>query len=232
MMLNGGKSLRKIKAILFDMDGVLVHSEPVITEASIRSLKNWGIDASRKDFHEFTGMGEDRFIGGVAEKYGVTYEVAMKNKAYEIYLDIVNEKLGRYEATVPTLEMLKKEGYRLVLASAADRIKVIANLNAAGIDENLFCAILSGNDVIKKKPHPDIYVLAASKAGCAPENCVVVEDALSGLAAAHSAGIPCICVETSFSYNVLKNNGAEYICTDIGGIPEGIKYLTGCTERV
>lgn len=215
----------KIKAVLFDMDGVLVHSEPVITAAAILALKNWDIRAKAEDFHEFTGMGEDRFIGGVAEKYGMPYDASMKHKAYEIYLDIVKEKIGIYPAALPTLTMLRDSGFRLVLASSADKIKVDANLKAAGIDEKLFCAIISGDDTAKKKPFPDIYLLAAEKAGCKAKECIVVEDALSGLEAAHAAGMPCICVTTSFSKDILKNNGADHICGDIGGVPAGIEYI-------
>jgi HAD superfamily hydrolase (TIGR01509 family) len=216
-----------IKAVLFDMDGVLVDSESVITEASIRALRDWGINAKSSDFHEFTGMGEDRFIGGVAEKYGMSYTLDMKRKAYEIYLTIVDDMIGMYPAAVPVLRELNGVGYRLVLASAADRIKVDANLRAAGIDSGLFCAILSGDDVVNKKPAPDVYLLAAEKAGIAPENCVVVEDALGGLAAAHAAGMRCICITTSFSEEILRENGAEYICADISGVPAGVKQLNG-----
>jgi len=214
-----------IQAVLFDMDGVLVDSERVITEAGRRALREWDIEAAAEDFHEFTGMGEDRFIGGVAEKHGVPYILDMKRRTYEIYLEIVDENITRYPATVPTLAALREAGLRLVLASSADRVKVDANLRAAGIDPALFCAILSGDDVANKKPAPDIYLLAASKAGCQPEACVVVEDALSGLHAAHSAGMRCICVTTAFSEDVLRSNGADYICPDIGGVPNGIAFF-------
>ncbi|MDR0293422.1 MAG: HAD-IA family hydrolase [Oscillospiraceae bacterium] len=73
---------------------------------------------------------------------------------------------------------------------------------------------------------PDIYLLAAEKAGCAPKDCAVVEDALGGLAAAHAAGMPCVCVTTSFSAEVLRENGADYVCGDVGGVTEGIAFLS------
>ena len=57
-----------MKAVLFDMDGVLVNSEPVIIEASLRTLRKYGVEAKETDFKEFTGMGDDLFIGGVARK--------------------------------------------------------------------------------------------------------------------------------------------------------------------
>jgi len=215
----------RISAVLFDMDGVLVDSEPVITEAALRALKDWGINAKASDFREFTGMGEDRFVGGVAEKYNVPYTLDMKRKAYEIYLTIVEDKIVLYPDTVTILKRLKNDCLKLALASAADMIKVDANLRAAGIDRGIFGAVLSGNDVVNKKPAPDVYVLAAKKLGCAPENCVVVEDAISGLAAAHAAGMLCICVTTSFAEEKFRDKGADYICTDISGVLKGIEFL-------
>ncbi|MBP3588704.1 MAG: cytidine deaminase, partial [Clostridia bacterium] len=68
----------KYKAILFDMDGVLIESEWLMRDTSIQSLAEHGVQAKHEDFLEFTGCGEDRFIGGVAEKYGLTYTFAMK----------------------------------------------------------------------------------------------------------------------------------------------------------
>ena len=217
--------MARISAVLFDMDGVLVDSEPVITEAALNALKEWGIKAKSSDFREFTGMGEDRFVGGVAEKYNVPYTLDMKKKAYEIYLTIVEDKIVIYPDTVAILKELKGVGLKLALASAADSIKVDANLRAAGIDSELFGAVLSGNDVVNKKPAPDVYMLAAKKVGCAPEKCVVVEDAISGLAAAHAAGMLCICVTTSFTEEKFREKGADYVCTDISGVPKGIEFL-------
>ena len=67
----------KYKAILFDMDVVLIESEFLMRHAAIRALADYGITAKHEDFREFTGMGEDKFVGGVAEKYGHTYDKAM-----------------------------------------------------------------------------------------------------------------------------------------------------------
>ena len=74
----------KYKAILFDMDGVLIESEFLMRASAIHALAQYGIEAKHEDFVEFTGMGEDKFVGGVAEKYGHTYTFDMKEKAYEM----------------------------------------------------------------------------------------------------------------------------------------------------
>ncbi len=210
--------MAEVKAVLFDMDGVLVNSEPVITEAAIRALGEFGVQATEADFHPFTGMGEDRFIGGVAELYGKAYDIAMKARAYEIYQEIVGSMIEIYPGTLPLLEKLKERGIPTALASSADLIKVKANLNAAGINEGLFCAIVCGEDVVHKKPAPDIYLLAASRLGQAPSGCVVVEDAISGIRAANAAGMRSVAVTTSFDAEILKKEGATAVCQDISGV--------------
>ena len=73
------------QAVLFDMDGVLIESEWLMRASAIQALADYGVTARDEDFLEFTGCGEDRFVGGVAEKHGVPYDTAMKERAYDYY---------------------------------------------------------------------------------------------------------------------------------------------------
>ena len=198
-----------IRAILFDMDGVLVDSEPVITKAARLALTEYGIPAQDADFHPFTGMGEDRFIGGVAEKYGAPYRLEMKQRTYAIYLEIVAAEIGTYPGIPGLLAALHGQGIRTAVASSADAVKVHANLPAAGIDATLFDVVLSGEDVVHKKPAPDIFLLAAQRLGIDPADCLVVEDALSGVRAAKAAGMACVAVTSSFTPDRLLEAGAD-----------------------
>ncbi len=206
----------KYKAVLFDMDGVLIDSEWLIRAASIQALAEYGISAEHEDFLEFTGMGEDRFIGGVAEKYGLTYDPAMKLRAYDFYGQRVKE-----DAVVPIgvkemLETLHSRGVKLAICSAADRRKVLYNLSALGVREDLFTAIVSGNEVARKKPFPDIYLRGAELVGEAPADCLVAEDAISGVQAAHAAGMDAAAVPTTFTREQLQNGAApEYMLNGI-----------------
>lgn len=217
--------MRNCKAVLFDMDGVLVNSEPVITEAAIQALREFGIEASYSDFHQFTGMGEDRFIGGVAELHGKQYRLEMKDRAYGIYQEIIPDLIEVYAGALPLLERLKHANVPAALASSADIVKVKANLEAAKIPESLFCTVISGNDVERKKPFPDIYLLAASRCCADPGDCVVVEDAISGIQAAKAAGMRCVAVMTSFDEATLRNAGADAVCGDISGVWECLEGI-------
>lgn len=201
----------EIKGIIFDMDGVLVDSEPVIEAAARAGLAEFGVNALPEDFTPFVGTGEDSYIGGVAEKYGVPYRLEMKTRVYRIYLEIVESELGLFVGVPELLEKLKRRGYRLALASSADRIKIDANLKAAGIGHDFFEVILSGDDVERKKPHPDIYLKACAELKLDPKKTLVVEDALNGVQAAAAAGCLCCGVTGSFSAEALKAEGADYI---------------------
>ncbi len=226
MMIN-----KKIKAVIFDMDGVLVDSEPVIESAAISALKEYGVDARPEDFISFVGAGDGRFIGGVAEKHGLSYKEEMKDRLYEIYFQILEDKLGVFEGVIPLLDRLEKERYILALASSADRIKVEANLKAAGIREGYFERILAGEDVSRKKPSPEIYFKTAEKLGVAPGGCAVVEDALNGVKAAKSAGMRCIGVSTSFSAEELAASGADYVCGDISEVHDALGRINREGEK-
>lgn len=206
----------KYKAVLFDMDGVLIESEWLIRAASIQSLEEYGIHAKHEDFLEFTGMGEDRFIGGVAEKYGLTYDPAMKQRAYDFYGQRVKEDAEVPRGVKEMLETLHSRGVKLAICSAADRRKVLFNLSALGVPEELFTAIVSGNEVARKKPFPDIYLRGAELVGEAPETCLVVEDAISGVQAAHAAGMDAAAVPTTFTKEQLQSGAVpEYMLNEV-----------------
>ena len=201
--------------IIFDMDGVLVDSEPVIEAAAIAGLKEYGVEAEPEDFTPFIGAGEDRYIGGVAEKYGVAYKKEMKDRVYEIYLEIVDDKLKVFKGTKEVLNQLTDDGYNLALASSADAVKIEANLKVADISQSLFEAIVSGEDVEEKKPAPEIYLKTADKMGEAPATCLVVEDSVHGVKSAKAANMKCAAITTSFSREELKEAGADFVGEDI-----------------
>ena len=213
-------------AIIFDMDGVLVNTEPVINKAAILGLKEFGVNSIEDDFTPFIGRGEDKYIGGVAEKYGVPYKSEMKDRVYEIYFEILDLMNSPNPDVLDCLTTLRKKDFALVLASSADRIKIKANLKAAHIPQNIFRVILGAEDVIHKKPAPDIYLKAAEKINYPAKNCLVVEDAINGIQAAKNAGMKCIAYTSTFDKKVLENEGPDFICNSFNGICETILEYT------
>jgi len=206
----------KYKAILFDMDGVLIESEWLMRDTAIQSLAERGVQAKHEDFLEFTGCGEDRFIGGVAEKYGLKYEFAMKERAYDFFGERVLEETDVPEGVKEMLETVHARGLKMAVCSAADRRKVMYNLLAIGVTEDKFGAFITGSDVERKKPFPDIYLMGAERLGVKPEECLVVEDAVSGVQAGHAAGMDVAAVPTTFSPKELQERvHPEYLLNHI-----------------
>lgn len=208
-----------IKGVLFDMDGVLADSEQFICKAAIMMFAELGIKAEPHDFEPFIGTGENRYIGGVAEKYGMSVEIEkVKARTYEIYVDIIKGNLKPLPGATRLVNRCRQLGLKLALATSADRIKMEANLHEIGIPSSLFDATITGLDVENKKPFPDIYIKAAEKIGLKPAECLVVEDAVSGIKAALNAGCRCLAVSTSFDRSMLS--GADWICDTLENIPE------------
>ena len=89
------------------------------------------------------------------------------------------------------------------------------NLQAIGVTEDLFTAFITGSEVERKKPFPDIYLEGARRVGVAPEKCLVVEDAISGIKAAHAGGMDAVCVPTTFTKEQLQQVEPEYFLEHI-----------------
>jgi HAD superfamily hydrolase (TIGR01509 family) len=208
--------MKDYKSILFDMDGVLIESEYLMRASAIRALADYGVTARHEAFLEFTGMGEDRFVGGVAEKHGLVYKTEMKELAYDYFGQRVKEEAHVPAGVKEMLEALHRKGLTLAVCSAADLRKVRYNLMAIGVDESIFSALVTGSDVARKKPFPDIYLEGARRIGIEPQDCLVIEDAISGIQAAHAAGMDAVGVPTTFSQDVLREKAApEYMLDEI-----------------
>lgn len=188
-----------IKAILFDMDGVLVDSEEFIFEAARLMFAEHSIQVKPEDALPFIGTGENNYISGIGKANGFEVDIVRdKARTYEIYGEIVHGKLQALPGTHDFIRQCREKELKMAVASSADRVKIEINLRETGLNADIFDAIVSGEEVERKKPFPDIYVLAAKKINIPVESCLVIEDAVSGIAAAKSAGAKCLALTTSF----------------------------------
>jgi HAD superfamily hydrolase (TIGR01509 family) len=211
------------KAVIFDMDGVLTDSEPLINAAAVAMFKELGLVVRPEDFFPFIGTGENSYIGGVAEKHGFPLDIpAAKKRTYEIYLEMVPTRLRAFPGAVELARKLKARGVRIAVASSADLIKIEANLNKIGLPPTEWDAIVCAEHVTHKKPAPDIFLAAARKLGLAPAECVVIEDAINGIQAAKAAGMRCVAVASSFpadqlhEADLVRETIAEVRLSDLG----------------
>ena len=193
-----------MRAVIFDMDGVLTDSEPLICQAAMEMFRERGLVVQPGDFHPFVGTGENRYLGGVAEQYGMTLDiVAAKARTYELYLAMVPERLEAFPGAVELVRRCRAAGWVCAVASSADRIKIEANLNKIGLPPGTWQAIVTAEDVERRKPDPDIFLMAANRLGVTPAECTVVEDAVNGVAAAKAAGMRCVAVASTFAAQLL-----------------------------
>jgi HAD superfamily hydrolase (TIGR01509 family) len=209
---------KQLQAVLFDMDGVLLDSEEFICRAGIMMFKEKGFEVSPDDFLEFTGMGENRYLGGVAEKNGIPFDLEKdKARTYEIYAEIVSGKLKPFDGVLDFIEKCRSRGLKMAVASSADPPKVKVNLEEIGIHPSTFGTVVTGLDIEHKKPAPDIFLKAAANLGVDSTRCLVIEDAISGVSAGLAAGARVLALTTSFSAAELDEaNWIAPLLCDVG----------------
>jgi HAD superfamily hydrolase (TIGR01509 family) len=211
----------RFRGVVFDMDGVLCDSEPFICEAATRMFaERHGQIVCREDFVPFVGAGENRYLGGVAEKYGVRLDLeADKKRTYDIYLEIIRGRLEPLAGVGEFLADCRGLGMKAAVATSADQVKMRGNLAEIGMPAEMFDVTVNGLEVVHKKPDPEIFLLAIQRLGLPPADCLVVEDAPNGIQAAMAAGARRLGLTTSFSAADLTAAGAEWIAPDLAHVP-------------
>jgi beta-phosphoglucomutase-like phosphatase (HAD superfamily) len=229
------------RGIIFDMDGVLTDSEWFIAEAGrLMFAEIHKTAVTHNDFLPFAGLGENRFLGGVAEKYGIAAFDVERDKArtYEIYADIVRGKLHALPGAVEFVRRCRALGLKTALATSTDYVKMMTSLTeiglikpqipaaeigfagaiAAAVENTAFDAMVNGLDVERRKPFPDIFLEAASRIEVKAEHCWVVEDSVGGVAAAKAAGMRCLALLTTFPEQEIRDAGADMVVQDLSCI--------------
>jgi len=202
-----------IRGYIFDMDGVLCDSEAFIAEAAMRMFhERYGVEVLTEDFVPFVGAGEDRYLAGVAEKYGIRLRLADdKRETYRLYGECVRGRLKPLPGVKEFIYCARNKGLRLAVATSADETKLMVNLREIGLDPALFDALVNGLDIAHKKPAPDIFLEAARRLELDPAECIVFEDAINGIQAAQAAGARSIGITSSFPGSLLLEAGAEAV---------------------
>lgn len=206
------------KGIIFDMDGVLVDSEPFIIKAVIKALAEFGLKITAQDFHPFTGTGEKNCVRGIAKNYNFPIDIEKATtRTYDIYLELIRGNLKPLPGAKEFITECKRLGKKISVATSADMRKAAGNFAQLKIPPETFDAIISSNNVKHTKPVPDIFLLAAEKMGIDPKDCLVIEDAPSGIQAGKAAGCRCLAITSSFTPD--KLTGADFYAPDLANVP-------------
>jgi len=204
-----------IEGILFDMDGVLIDSEPVILHAAMTYFERIGVTVQSEDFTPFIGAGDKRFLCGVAEKYGVSIDFEeARETLFSLYATYAMDR-GPLEGVHRFISNARKAGLKLALATSAARTKAEINLRAIGLAESDFDCMVTGESIKRNKPNPDIYQLASLSMGLPPQECLVIEDAINGIRAGKQAGCSVCAVATTFSVSELVDAGSDYVLSSL-----------------
>ena len=217
-------SARRFDAVVFDLDGTLCDSEPFIAAAAAEALRRrYGIIVAVEDFAPFVGAGDDRFISGAAASHGVAADLAIdKPLTYEVYLELIPGALQPIAGAHAFVAMLRAAGLRLALATGSDRLKLRGNLAAIGLPEAAFDVVVSAEDVVRKKPDPEMFLAAAARLGLDPARCLVVEDARNGVLAGRAAGCEVLGIASSQAPGILLDAGARVVVPDYTAVPEDL----------
>ncbi|MBK9390056.1 MAG: HAD family hydrolase [Bacteroidetes bacterium] len=144
----------------------------------------------------------------------------VKARTYEIFGEIARKNLFALPGAGEFISRCREKGLKMALATSADKVKMEINLTEIGLPPETFNSIITGEDVVNKKPFPDIYIKAAENLGLKPEECLVVEDAVSGIRSGKTAGCRCLAVTTSFSADALHE--ADWIYDSLLDVPDGV----------
>ncbi|MEU4494158.1 HAD family phosphatase [Streptomyces sp. NPDC023998] len=182
-------------SVIFDLDGTLVDSEPNYYEAGRRLLAQHGVtDFSWENHTRFIGIGTRETLEVLREEYGIEAPVdellAGKNRHY---LELARASTDVFPEMRKFVELLHSEGVPMAVASGSSHAAIEAVLAGTRLDA-LISTVVSAEEVAHGKPEPDVFLEAARRLGAAPADCVVLEDAPPGAAAAHAAGMRCIAV--------------------------------------
>jgi len=207
------------------MDGVLADSEEFICEAAMKMFEEKGLKVKPEDFLPFVGAGENRYLGGVAEAYGFDLEPTggveeAKARTYAIYGEIIRGRMTELPGASSFVKECRERGLKTALATSADRDKMVYTMTEIGLSLDHFDACINGLDVERKKPFPDIYLMAARLVGENIEDCLVVEDAVNGVQAAKTAGARCLALTSSFTEEELS--GADWFAEDLSVVPSDL----------
>ena len=195
-----------IKAVIYDLDDLMVNSHGLHVEASEKVFQKFGVSQEKLPENikaGFIGMRVSEILKELIKIYKlkINYQKVYKERE-KVFLDLVMEKLEPMPGLFQSLEIISKSGYKIAIASSGTKRYINLVLSKFKI-ANFFDIIVSGDDVKRGKPDPEIFLKTVRKLRLKPEETLVLEDATVGIEAAKAAG--CICIAVKNPYTPKQN---------------------------
>ena len=222
-----------IQTVIFDMDGVIVDTEPVHHYAYNEHFRQLNIDVSPEMYASFIGNSTKNIFERLKLQFDLADDVPTLVKTKRnLFNDAFDNKEDLYllDGVEDLIKDLHSNGMQLILASSSATITINRIFNRFGL-HNYFTHIVSGEDFPKSKPHPAIFLKAAELSQTQVENCIVIEDSTNGIIAAKAAGIYCIGYD-SYHSKMQNYSKADLVITDFKELSferiRNINYPTAC----
>jgi beta-phosphoglucomutase len=214
--------MRKPEAVIFDMDGVLIDSEPIHYKIEKNLFDQLGITVGDVVHQSYLGASNELMYSDLKSRFGLKESVAQLVEMDELFrCDYFRHLpiIPLNEGVINLLHEIKLAGLKLAVATSSSPAIADILLRRCEI-ASFFDIIVTTKEAGRSKPAPDVYIHTAKKLGVAPANCIVFEDSLNGLSAAQSAGMYCIAV-SSGNENVGSFSNAEFIIQTFTDITVG-----------
>ncbi len=194
----------KVKAVIWDMDGIIADTSQYHHKGWQIVFRKRGTNYTEADFRRNTGKRSDTIIREVlGEKIPQNEITEIIQEKDETFRQLMGQKVRIFPGVLKLIIALKEHGFKIAIASSAPMENIRLITQSLKID-NRFDAIISGWEVTKGKPDPQTFLLAAEKLRVEAEDCIVIEDAISGVTASKRAGMRCIAVTNTTSREELR----------------------------
>jgi len=208
-----------LKAVIFDMDGVIVNSEPLHHLAYKKMFEEFKLDVSNSLYESFTGQSTYSICEQLCEIFDLKVDANALVLSKRKHFKVIFENDSSFEMIDGAMNLIKdyfENNLTLVLASSASMTNIERIFKKFDLNK-FFKAKISGADLKESKPNPEIFVKAAELAGFKKEECIVIEDSTSGIMASKSAGIYCVGYNSYNSKNQNYDN-ANLVVSDLNEI--------------
>jgi HAD superfamily hydrolase (TIGR01509 family) len=203
-----------IKAVIFDRDGVIVDTESIHVDSTLKALGKLGVNVSRSDLEFIHGRHPDDYKSDIMSRFSISYpefREHQKDFYYEIF-----DTAEVFEDIISVIKLLHSKSMPVAITTSASSQGTWNLLNRIGL-EGAFSVVVTKDDCQKRKPDPEPYILTAKKLNIAPKHCIVVEDSGVGVEAAKNAGMTCIAVPSEYTKNQ-DFSRADYVLDSLGKV--------------